>query len=281
MQSGDLKNRLDMEDVAQSLNELQATIHINLQQALVDYWQQTGSTQVPRTLWLSEVLKTVLTASQSTAELGREERAALSQVVEVPLKMSRQRRYGNDCTQAYLIDIHVDGAAGPYALLSGDVLLKSRVDGHDRFLWCQPSGRVESFTREEAFSEALHAWVAKRFVVSQVTWSCHEPEENLFEVQASVLLNRQLEALTPLASRRFADVQALEQGFSALTDPSVFFQPTALLTVVPQAVLSDSLPDWLSDASASDQFAYMGLCWGWPMRRQRLAGNHFFMMCRA
>ena len=275
MQSGDLKNRLDMEDVAQSLNELQATIHINLQQALVDYWQQTGSTQVPRTLWLSEVLKTVLTASQSTAELGREERAALSQVVEVPMKMSRQRRYGNDCTQAYLIDIHVDGAAGPYALLSGDVLLKSRVDGHDRFLWCQPSGRVESFTREEAFSEALHAWVAKRFVVSQVTWSCHEPEENLFEVQASVLLNRQLEALTPLASRRFADVQALEQGFSALTDPSVFFQPTALLTVVPQAVLSDSLPDWLSDASASDQFAYMGLLLGLANAQATSRGQSF------
>ncbi|WP_409280782.1 dermonecrotic toxin domain-containing protein [Pseudomonas defluvii] len=276
MRSGDLKNRLKMEDVAQALNELQATVHIDFQQALVDYWQQMGSTQVSRTLWLSEVLKTVLTANQATAGLGREERAALSQVVEVPLKMSRQRRYGNDFTQAYLIDIHVDGAAGPYALLSGDVLLKSRVDGHDRFLWCQPSGLVESFTSEETFSKALHAWAAKRFVVSQVTWSCYEPEENLFEVQASVLLNRQLEALMPLASRRFADVQALEQGFSALTDPSVFFQPAELLTVVPQAVLSAGLPDWLSDASASDQFAYLGLLQGLANAQAASCGQSFF-----
>nr|WP_319527182.1 DUF6543 domain-containing protein [Pseudomonas laurentiana] len=259
MRSGDLKTPLDMDVVAQALNELQATVHIDLQQALLDYWQQAGSTQLSRTVWLSEVLKAALNSNLTSDRLGGEERAALSQVVDASVKTSRHHRYGNGFTQAYLIDIHVEGPAGGYALLSGDMLLTFQVNGRDRFLWCQPSGLVESFTSEEAFSQALYTWVAKRFVVTQVTWNCYEPEDDLFEVQASVLLNRQLEALKPLVSRRFADVKALEQGYSAITDPSAYFNASAPPTVVPQALLSDSLPTWLRDASASDQFAYRGL----------------------
>lgn len=259
MRSGDLQTPLDMDVVVQALNELQATVHIDLQQALLDYWQQASSTQLSRTVWLSEVLKAALNSNLTSDRLGVEERAALSQVVDASVKASRHHRYGNGFTQAYLIDIHVEGPAGGYALLSGDMLLTFQVNGGDRFLWCQPSGLVESFTSEEAFSQALYTWVAKRFVVTQVTWNGYEPEDDLFEVQASVLLNRQLEALKPLVSRRFADVKALEQGYSAITDPSAYFNASAPPTVVPQALLSDSLPTWLRDASASDQFAYRGL----------------------
>jgi hypothetical protein len=249
------EEEIDMPMIAKLVGELPDTLHIALQDALAGYWD-TGDTAT-RWSWLADVLMDSLRVS-ALRDISPDSLAyaTISQLVGTPDRASRIARYGEGAVLAYGIEATLKNDDGHATLLDPDLVLTRAFNDKLVVLLYNPQRGIKTFESMDALVQDVGRRLGEQYQVDDILIERYEPEGNIFEHQAAMLLNRQLQDLGNLtwpSGQRFSDWQALYQE---VTDPGRFFVGSP--SVPPQTLqaLRRHLPAWLIQASADDQASY-------------------------
>ncbi len=235
----------DMAVIERVIADLPFTLPIAFQDALARYWNGAADTGASRWQWLGDLLADNLKSTASLLPAG----FAQDMLYAVSRQPDRREREG---VRAYCLEGCVIHQGRTTRLLSSDLLL---VQG-DHVLLCQASGNVENFASVDAFNQAWGQRLAAALLAEKIQVKHYEPDGNLFDIQAALLLNQQLDDLDALRLRATDGVRALEQRFADATDPVPAFLAAPVPDPTHQARLQTALPDWLQAASADQRFAY-------------------------
>ncbi|MGF6098750.1 dermonecrotic toxin domain-containing protein [Pseudomonas sp. 18175] len=242
---------LDMQVIAHVIDDLRLEFCIDFQQALADYWNATDSHGNSRWQWLAELLNgQMIAAVTATSALNEVQLDMLTTVAQWPQLLTRLRR-SDPPTYVYFIETTLTKGAERVTLLTPDMIIV-----RDRqVLLCAVDGAVQAFDDMDAFGRAWGAKLAERFQFDTLTWRRNEPDGNVFEQQAGLILNQQLEDIAHLSFEGHSE-ETLEARLAALTDPAQLLSrdPKAALDVLQK--VDRQLPAWLQQADAEDRFAY-------------------------
>lgn len=243
---------VDMQVIARIIAQLPLTLYIDYQQALADYWNQTDESGTSHWQWLGEFLNSQLkVAALLPSDLSEDQRRMLSQVAARPDRMERldQAAY---TIHAWFLETTLGKGERQIRRLGPEILL-----AHGKnVLLCHVDGRVDAFDSLEDFSGVWSRRMQQQFLVERIGWKRYEPDGNLFELQAGLTLNRQLDDLETFKADTAHDLEDLERRLDILTDPSTLFAQAPENNNAPLKQLHSQLPDWLQHASPTDRFAY-------------------------
>lgn len=242
---------IDMQAVAQLIAELPGSLYLYFQQDLADFWSATDSHGSSRWQWLGEFLQGQMSATASSpSTLSDTQRDMLAVTCAWPGRLERLPR-STPTTYAYFIETTLSTGAQEVCLLTPDLLLI-----RDRqVLLCSVAGAITPFASLDAFGESWGARMQAELQFDTLTWRLNEPDGNVFEQQAGLILNQQLEDLATLSFQGQGE-EALARTLDKLTDPALLF--TLAPKAAPQRLqtVNAQLPQWLKHASADDRFAY-------------------------
>lgn len=241
---------IDMTVLAGLIDALPATLYIHFQQALVDYWSVTDSHGSSRWQWLAEWINGQMSAAATGGPgLSEAHREMLSLVARWP-QVHRRMSRSTPAVYVYFVETTLTQAGRQVQLLTPDLLL---VRGR-QVLLCETSGEMTGFDDIDAFGAAWGERMKRRFQFDSLTWRRNEPDDNVFERQAGLILNQQLEDLARVSFQQPSEA-VLEAHLNRLTDPALLFSS---LTVPPALFnqVNSRLPEWLKQAGADDRFAY-------------------------
>ncbi|TVT83558.1 dermonecrotic toxin domain-containing protein [Pseudomonas sp. H3(2019)] len=237
---------IDMQVIAEIIAALPSTIYIYFQQALADYWSEADVQGNSCWQWLGEFLNGQMTAAATRADLTQTQRDMLSLIATWPERLKRSS--GSD---AYFIETTLTRVGKELRLLTPDLLLVR----DKQVLLYSVAGTIESFDSIDAFSEAWGIRMQRQFQFDSVTWRRNEPDGNVFEQQAALILNQQLEDLGTLTFQGQSE-RALERRLEKLTDPALLFSNVPEAAPARLQQVSNQLPEWIKQADAGDRFAY-------------------------
>ncbi|MGH8450839.1 dermonecrotic toxin domain-containing protein, partial [Pseudomonas sp.] len=241
----------DLKVIESVIHELPQVLFIAFQGALAAYWGQDSDAGVSRWKWLATVLHNQLRRSsvQYSAASARQLQI-LKALTTYPDRQTRASQPSPDNTvYAYTLETQLRRNEATLTMSSADLLVISGTD----VLLCRTSGQIESFTSVDAFGEAWCKRTQQRFYADSITWRQYEPDGNIFEVQAALILNQQLEELAAIKLPGSSRIDVLETLFATITNPSLSLGAEAF---VPQPHIQAVLPYWLKNAAPSDRFAY-------------------------
>lgn len=243
--------RIDMHVVARLLDELPESLYLHWQHDLADYWSEVDSHGRSRWQWLSDFLNGQMTAAAARASrLDETQRDMLAVVAAWPVLAERLPRSA-PATYVYFIENTFNRAGQEALLLTPDLL----VVRDKQVLLYSVAGNIEAFDSIEAFSQAWATRMQARFTFDSLTWRRNEPNGNVFEQQAGLILNQQLEDLATV-SFQGQDEIALGRRLETLTDPAIVFTQMPSPATARLQKVSEQLPGWLSQADSTDRFAY-------------------------
>ncbi|MGY2377536.1 dermonecrotic toxin domain-containing protein [Pseudomonas sp. SDO524_S393] len=247
----DAPANIDVQDIAKIIDELPSTLYMDYQQALADYWSEFDSHGNSRWEWLGKFLRSQLIATAAQhPDLNSEQRSMLEAVAMWPTLHERLRG-STPATYAYFIETTLTKPGQQATLLTPDLLLVT----NKQVVLCGVDGTIAGFDDIDAFS---HAWSAKmkhRYEFDTATWRRNEPDGNVFEQQAGLILNQQLEDLANLALQG-QNEEILERYLDKLTEPALLVSKVPRATGTTLDKVNDRLPEWLQQAGADDRFAY-------------------------
>ena len=242
---------LDLEVIAQLIRELPLTLHIVFQERLAAYWNQEAEPGFSRWQWLADLLQGALrTASARTAGLNAEQLHLLAAICDFPDRRDRAKQAL--VAHAYTLETRVTRAGLSVDIQAPDLLL---VNGQTALLF-RVSGTLERYPNLDAFGIAWGQRLEQQFLADTLTWCRYEPDGDIFDIQAALILNQQLEDLATLKLPTRGGVERLEQRFANLTNPAVHFLGSPSPAPATLEPLARALPAWLRQASAEDSFAY-------------------------
>jgi len=85
-------------------------------------------------------------------------------------------------------------------------------------LWCSVTGTIKSYPSLHAFGLAWCEQFQQDFMADAITWKRFEPDGNIFDTLAALLLNQQLEDLAALKLPARQRLEDLERRFDSITD---------------------------------------------------------------
>ncbi|RON09668.1 hypothetical protein BK659_06980 [Pseudomonas brassicacearum] len=244
----------DMQFIENILLELPSIVQIGFQQALTDYWNAPADTGASRWQWLGDQLRYAL-RSATILQAGDdiEQREILTQLANHP---SAQGRAIPSAPQgqvhAYCIETTVTKGALSITFQAPDILV---VRG-PRVLLCSVSGAIKPYASMEDFGVAWGKMITQRFNVETITWKCYEPNGDIFDIQAALLLNQQLEDIAAFELPARLNKRELEQRFNEVTDAAALFCGITPASPHQLRLVQAALPEWLRQASVVDQLAY-------------------------
>ena len=242
---------IDMQVIAQIIDELPSSLYLHFQHDLANYWSQIDSHGYSRWQWLGELLNGQMTAvAAGWSSLGDTQRDMLATVAAWPVLAQRLSR-SSSSTHAYFIENTLTSADQEVRVLTPDLLLVRE----KQVLLYSVAGVVETFDSMDAFGQAWVERMQHQFQFDSITWRLNEPDNHVFEQQAGLILNQQLEDLAALTFQG-QDEETLERRLERLTDPALFFFPLPTAAAAPLQKVIDQLPEWLRQADAADRFAY-------------------------
>lgn len=243
-----------MQGVESKIRELASTLAIGLQNALSDYWNEADETGVNRWQWLGDLLATGLNSAASLLpDSHREHRAALYQLTRHPDRRERQLMHqAGDFVHAYCLETCWIKDGQSTSITSPDLLI---VQGQHTLLY-RIAGDLQCYPSMEDFTQAWGREMAGVMAADSVRIKRYEPDGNIFDTQAALLLDSQLQALEAIVLPSRQSVAALDTLIAASTDPSPYFVDAPAPAPQHLATLESSLPQWLLAASASDRSDY-------------------------
>lgn len=260
--SGNRRDDLDMSAIELAIRTLRPALKNSFAQALTDYWGQsapgaTGPAADSRWLWLSGMLSDSLrSASLKQPGLTDAQRATLDQVVTYPDRSERLSAKGDDAASVFVLDSSVRYGGDTATQLSPDLLITRQIGGSTQVLHVRPNGQVTPYESLEAFGRAWGEHLEKDVVFDSLTWKRHEPDANVFDAQAAVILNNQLQAVAATELPPTSSPSDLEQRFALISDPSPWLVDAYAPDSGKVARLQEKLPAWLRSANEADRFAY-------------------------
>jgi hypothetical protein len=247
----------DIKIIETLLLELPWTVPINLEDALIRYWNADSgaNTATPSSRWqsLSDTLKNILHI-QGLQQPGLTEpaREALDQIVRWPDRALRFSR-NTPPVYAYSLESTLTQGTSSTTLPSSDVLLLHYTRDGLVILLCSPGSAVQTFESMEAFIRHWGEEIASRYVVDTVTCQRYEISGNAFDTQAAMILEQQLADLKAVQLPARIGLQDLKALYEALSDPSRYLLDAPRLAPETSTRLMPLLPDWLHQASPVDQ----------------------------
>ncbi|MGN8120850.1 dermonecrotic toxin domain-containing protein [Pseudomonas sp. 22082] len=243
----------DMQVVADVILELPQILYISLQQSLTAYWNDDNHTGSSRWQWLGDLLAGELqTAAIRHTDLDASQAAVLTELANRPDRQVRlQKPWSGGVIQACTVQTKLSKGSVSAIVQTPDLLV-SCAQTH---LLCSVTGSVKAYTSLDAFGLDWAKRFQQDFAVDTVTWQRFEPDGNLFDTQAALMLNQQLENLAALKLPAHQSLEELQKRVDAITDIARNFsdpQPGSPHLEPIQA----SLPQWLQTASATDRMAY-------------------------
>ncbi|MEB0207266.1 dermonecrotic toxin domain-containing protein [Pseudomonas sp. CCC3.1] len=244
---------LDMKVIDALVRELTWTVPAGFQNALAEYWSGQADTGVSRWRWFSDVLKDTLSIGliqqEDLSDLARE---TINQVILCPDREGRVLQYGEHCAQVYCLESTLIGTqASSTRLTSSIVLVRAHL-----VLMCRPNGTVKSFPSVDAAIEYGGQRMGAAYVADEVRIKRYELEGNVFDVQAAIILGRQLESLGALKLPARVGVEALQTVCLNLSEPAQYLLAAPATDGRAVDMLNAHLPDWLRQASAAEQSQY-------------------------
>ena len=243
----------DLQVIAQVIRELPDIFYIGAQESLATCWNEQDETGVSRWQWLGNLLAGVLkTSATRLAESDAEQAGILLELARQPDNRERlQRPWAKGAIEACTLQVTLSRGDMSFTLQTPDILV---ICGETHLL-CSVTGNIESFPSLQAFGAAWGARFQQDFTADSITWKRFAPDGNIFDTQAALLLNRQLEDLQSLKLPARQSLADLEKRFDAITDIAALFigsnnHPTHL------HALQTTIPEWLQGASATDRMAW-------------------------
>ncbi|MGA3798734.1 dermonecrotic toxin domain-containing protein [Pseudomonas fluorescens] len=266
--------RPDMGVIQEKIQSLALTLGTRFQDALTAYWNQAHDTRVSHWQWLGDLLANGLNSAASLLPAAqKDDRTALYELARYPDRRERQAiPHPDGFVHAYCLETCLIRNDESTSFTSPDLLV---VQGSRTFLY-RVSGRLESYPNVEAFNQAWGREVERQFIADKVVIKCSEPNGNIFDTQAALLLERQLENLDAIQLPADQGVRALEERFEASTDPAPYFSHAPAPDQQPVEKIRATLPQWLKDASDSERAEYRQ----WLVEQaqwQRLTGGKSFL----
>jgi hypothetical protein len=265
--------RPDMGIIQEKIQSLALTLGTQFQDALTAYWNQAQDTKVSHWQWLGDLLASGLNSAASLLPAAQEvDRAALYELARYPDRRERQDiPHPNGFVHAYCLETCLIHNGESTSFTTPDLLV---VQGHRIFLY-RVSGRLESYPNMEAFHQAWGREVECQFVADKVVIKRSEPDGNIFDTQAALLLERQLENLDAIPLPADQGVRALEERFAAITDPTPFFSHAPAPDQQSVEKLRATLPQWLKDASDNERVEYRQLLVEQAQLHRQTGGRSF------
>ena len=243
----------DMQVIAAAILELPDILYIGLQESLTEYWNDSNAAGTSRWQWLGDLLagllKTAAVRYDANSALQGE---VLTELANNPDRQARlQQPWGKGVIQACTLQTTLTRGGVSYTLQTPDLLV---IHG-DTHLLCSVTGAIESYPSVDDFGVAWGERFRQHYAADTIRWKRFQPDGNIFDTQAALLLNQQLENLAALRFPARQNLTALQQGIDSITDVARLFSATP--TTSPHLKpLQATLPDWLQAASAADRMAY-------------------------
>ncbi len=242
---------IDMKVIAQIIDELRSSLYLYFQYDLADYWSVIDSHGNSRWQWLGTFLNGQMTAAAAgQSSLNDTQRDMLTVVAAWPVLLERLP-HSSPPTYTYFIENTFTTADKQARLLTPHLLLVRE----KQVLLYSVAGVIEAFDSIDAFGQAWGTRMQDQYQFDSMTWRRNEPDGNVFEQQAGLILNQQLEDLATLVFEG-QDEKTLERRLDKITDPALLFTniPTPAAPLMQK--VSDHLPEWFKQATATDSFAY-------------------------
>ncbi|MDQ0740662.1 DUF6543 domain-containing protein [Pseudomonas sp. W4I3] len=237
-----------------SVDELEALINrvapslLEAYQArLVDYWSQVSRQDPLSTRWriVADQLRRCLKFGPQSPPLPADEYRKLLWLF-YPLKAERERHLGQGAVRVFQVYACEEGGAGEWLVV---LLIESRPLTVSTFYLFSPGTGVQRLRSREDLAHLLPLHMSRRYTGQRVEWAVREPEDDVFDAMAQMLLEKQLRDLAALRWSDFPDVQWYKQRFRQLTAPQAWFGVQAGPDGMPEQVL----PAWLQGANAADR----------------------------
>jgi len=266
----------DMQIIAGIMAELTATVHIGFQEDLSAYWNAATDNSVSRWQWIADLLAGVLkTSSVRHSSTNSLQADLLTELCNNPDKQQRLEAPGSKGRiHACFIETTLSKNQLSVSLQSPDILL---ICGETRLL-CSVSGGIESFPSLEAFGRAWCTRFEPGLMADAIAWKRYEPDGNLFDTQAALLLNQQLDDLAALTLPARTSLDDLEKRYEAITDPATRFigaQASIGTDLTHLPLIQKTIPQWLQKAEATDRMAYRKQVLALASLKQQAAGRSF------
>ncbi|WP_454845805.1 dermonecrotic toxin domain-containing protein [Pseudomonas farris] len=244
----------DMKVIKEKIQDLALTLGTHFQAALTTYWNQTDETGVSRWQWLGDLLASGLSSAASLLPAAQQDqRAVLYELVRHPDRRERQAiPHPGGIVQAYCLETCLIQDGKSTSVITPELLV---VQGEQIFLY-KTSGNLETYPTMEAFNQAWGRDVERRYVAEKIVIKRFEPDGNIFDTQAALLLESLLENLHAIRLSASEGVRALEDLYAATTDPTPYFIDAPAPSQQPVKQIQSALPQWLKAASDSDRSEY-------------------------
>ncbi|OPA94353.1 hypothetical protein BFW88_08935 [Pseudomonas fluorescens] len=243
---------IDMRVIERIIRELPAIVPLAFQQALLSYWEREVAVGVNRWRWLAQWLSSNLFSTAVEPSSSGTVRTLLKQIIDYPDRLDREQAMKTSAAHVYLLETTLVREGRSYRLLTPDLLVMQA----SQTLVCDLSGAIEVFASRDEFERYWHQKISRQLVADRISWQCYEPNGNVFEAQAGVVLDQQLENVAAIQLPDVSRHTELELEYDALTDPScLFVQPTAPASRRSARSLDD-LPGWLKEAPVTQRLAY-------------------------
>lgn len=264
---------IDMQVIAGLINELPIILSVELQDALAAFWQQNGNTEVSRWQWLGDLLRTCLRSSAlRRADLTREQLQLLNDLLDYPDNRAREGlNLPGEAIHAYTLETTLGQGDVKVTVQSTELLV---VQG-TQILSCSVSGTIRSYPTLDAFGEAWANAIKSRYQAEQIVWKRFEPDGNIFDTQAALILNQQLENLAALPLPAKDSAEALEQRYDRVMDPAPLLLNVAVTSTLPLSKLQAAPPDWLVQGTPAERIAYAHLLVELAAVKKRTQGRSF------
>ncbi len=243
----------DLNVVEAVIRELQWLVYIDFQDALAQFWGQPDAPAISHWSWLSGLLQSNLRdAAIRHSPTDEALLRGLTAITDCPDRQSRLALpWPDNGVHAYTLESTVTWAGHSVSVQACDIL----VTAANRVWLCRFSGEIEPYASLDDFGKAWGERLQQHYLADAITWRQYEPDGSIFDNQAALALNQQLEDLAQTTLPARCSVAQLEQHFADITDPAPLFD-AALSPIRAMSVLATGLPDWLKDASPADRFAY-------------------------
>ncbi|MFB3305463.1 dermonecrotic toxin domain-containing protein [Pseudomonas sp. AMR01] len=277
---GHLAMPLGMQTLEIAIQNLRPLLKPAFADALSQYWAKnafsSSASPVSQWSWLSDTLQNTLRiAALKQPGLDDLQRQTLDQVTRYPDPAERAAALGDSAAQVFIVDSTLSEAGKTATVLSPDLLITRQVNGRQVVLHASAAGVVTPYSSRETFAQAWERQLNKDFVFDQMVWKRSAPDGSIFDTQAAILLDRQLQNIEAIQLPTHASVEELEQLFSQASATAPWFSgalhaPSAVLEP-----LARTLPDWLKRASGADRFTYRQHALALASSVQRSNGRNF------
>lgn len=242
----------DMQVIAGVIRELPGILYIAFQESLTAYWNDASDDGASRWQWLGDVLAGVLKTSATQWSSNASETEILLELANHPDPQARrQKPWSKGVIHACTLQTTLIQGEVSVSLQTPDILV---ICGETHLL-CSVTGGIEAFPSLQAFGSAWGARFQQDFKIDTVTWKRFEPDGNIFDIQAALLLSQQLEDLASFKLPASQPVEGLERQFDSITDVAALFIGSPFKVMALQPIQS-AMPDWLQEASAAQRMAY-------------------------